>query len=190
MVVFWYNGYDIIFIEGIFADILFILSFFGRKRKIRAKILTILVIFLYFYIFKKCLKIHILQNLIWRTPNDPKGEGMPGKKYLIILILKILETNTDREHPLTQIKIAEQVSEVYPCDRKTVGRNIAFLREIGYPIVKTAYGFYMSGKHFSVEETQFIMRAVREATGKPEEEKEQLLSRLEKLLCKIYRRRK
>ncbi len=115
---------------------------------------------------------------------------MPGKKYLIILILKILETNTDREHPLTQIKIAEQVSEVYPCDRKTVGRNIAFLQEIGYPIVKTAYGFYMSGKQFSVEDTQFIMRAVREATGKTEEEKEQLLSRLEKLLCKIYRRKK
>lgn len=115
---------------------------------------------------------------------------MPGKKYLIILILKILETNTDREQPLTQIKIAQQVSEVYPCDRKTVGRNIAFLREIGYPIVKTPRGFYMSGKQFTVEETQFIMQAVREATGKSEEEKAQLLTRLEKLLCKIYRKRK
>ncbi len=34
---------------------------------------------------------------------------MPKKKYLIILILKILETNTDKEHPLTQIEIANRM---------------------------------------------------------------------------------
>ena len=112
---------------------------------------------------------------------------MPKKKYLIILILKILETNTDKEHPLTQIEIANRISDVFPCDRKTVGRNITFLKKIGYPIVKTSAGFYTAGKQFSVDEVGFILQAVRDADGKSQEEKEQLLSRLEKLLCKIYR---
>mgnify|MGYP006066298721 FL=1 len=112
---------------------------------------------------------------------------MPQKKFLIILILKILETNTDREHPISQLRLAEQISDVYPCDRKTVGRNIAALQKIGYPIMKCSSGFYMSGKQFTVEEVDFILRAVRSAYGMEEEEKEELISRLSRLLNKIYR---
>ena len=113
---------------------------------------------------------------------------MPGKKYLIILILKILETNTDREHPLTQIKIAEQVSEVYPCDRKTVGRNIRALMTVGYPIQKTTKGYYLAGKMFTVEEKEFILQAVRGADGKSEEDKAELADRLSGVLRKIVRK--
>jgi hypothetical protein len=51
---------------------------------------------------------------------------MNNKKYLIILILKLLETETDIDKPLTQTKIAEIISERFPCDRKTVCRNIGF----------------------------------------------------------------
>ena len=76
---------------------------------------------------------------------------MSEKKYLIILVLKILETNTDREHPITQVRLAEQIADVYPCDRKTVGRNIAFLQKVGYPIVKTTKGFYMAGSNLQLK---------------------------------------
>ena len=85
---------------------------------------------------------------------------MKNKKYLIILILKILESFTDSSHKLTQVEIAKQISEIYPCDRKTVGRNISFLQKIGYPIVKTSKGFYMDNKVFSIEEIDFILNAV------------------------------
>lgn len=54
---------------------------------------------------------------------------MREKKYLILLVLKILENETDGSHPLTQGKIAQIISDVYPCDRKTVGRNITFLKK-------------------------------------------------------------
>ena len=50
------------------------------------------------------------------------------KKYIIVLTLKILETDTDKKNPITQTKIAEDISRVYPCDRKTVGRNIIYLK--------------------------------------------------------------
>jgi hypothetical protein len=37
-----------------------------------------------------------------------------SKKYLIILVLKILETNTDNNNPLTQIKIADYAGLTIP----------------------------------------------------------------------------
>ena len=85
---------------------------------------------------------------------------MENKKYLIVLILKILESFTDSSNVLTQIEIANQISQVYPCDRKTVGRNIKFLQKIGYPIIKTSKGFYMDKKVFSVEEISYIINAI------------------------------
>ncbi len=88
---------------------------------------------------------------------------MKNKKYLIILVLKILESFTDSSNKLTQIEIAKQISAVYPCDRKTIGRNIKFLQSIGYPIVKTSNGFYMDNKIFSVEEIDYIISAVDSA---------------------------
>ena len=88
---------------------------------------------------------------------------MKNKKYLIILILKILESHTDSDNRLTQVSIAQQISEVYPCDRKTVGRNIKFLQKIGYPIIKTSKGFYMDNKVFSVNEINYIVNAIENA---------------------------
>ena len=64
------------------------------------------------------------------------------KKQNILLVLKILETGSDKLHPIKQCEIAKIISRVYPCDRKTVGRNIKFLMDIGYPIVKTTHGVY------------------------------------------------
>lgn len=113
---------------------------------------------------------------------------MQGKKYLILLILKILENESDRSHPLTQSKIAQAISGMFPCDRKTVGRNIRFLIKVGYPIKKTSKGFYLDTKKFTVSEINFILDAVRSASGKTETEKDELAHRLSDVLVKIYRK--
>ena len=63
---------------------------------------------------------------------------MQEKKFLILLILKILETESDEQHPISQSEIARIISGQYPCDRKTVGRNIRALITVGYPIQKSA----------------------------------------------------
>lgn len=112
---------------------------------------------------------------------------MQEKKYLILLILKILESGSDERHPLTQSKIAQSISDMFPCDRKTVGRNIRFLIKVGYPIKKTTKGFYLDGKKFTVDEINFILDAVRSAGGKTETEKDALARRLSDVLVKIYR---
>lgn len=108
-------------------------------------------------------------NVIIRRKEVLKCQQNKFKKYLIILILKIWETETDADNPITQKKITELISSTYPCDRKTVGRNIGFLKNVGYPIVKTSKGFYLNTKEFTVEEVDFIIKSVLESKEKTEE---------------------
>ena len=108
------------------------------------------------------------------------------KKYLIVLILRILESNTDAEHPITQTKIAKNISELYPCDRKTVGRNIHFLQKLNYPIVKSSKGFYMDNMVFSVSDVQFVESAILTSNIKNDEEKAELVKKLKFLMTRKY----
>lgn len=112
---------------------------------------------------------------------------MKNKKYLIILILKILESFTDSSHKLTQIEIAKLISEVYPCDRKTIGRNISFLQKIGYPIVKTSKGFYMDKKIFSVDEVNYIVNAIENAENSDSMNKNELKEKVKRQLIQLKR---
>ncbi len=116
---------------------------------------------------------------------------MASKKNSIIAVLAILESNTDEKNPMTQTKIADWIADVKGCcDRKTVGRNIRFLQDLGYPIVKTSKGFYLAYKKFSLEEAEFIRKAILAADGKSSEEKFELAQRLQKILNRIYMQEK
>ena len=109
------------------------------------------------------------------------------KKYLIVLILRMLETHSDKTNPLTQVKIAEEISKVYPCDRKTVGRNIKFLTEIKYPIIKTSKGFYMDKQLFRCEEIEYVIDSVKKNDVEISQ-KEELCDKLRSSLSRYYRR--
>ena len=109
-----------------------------------------------------------------------------AKKYLIVLILRILETDTDVNNTITQMKIAEDISKVYPCDRKTVGRNIQYLQRLGYPIKKTTKGFYIDKKLFALEDISFIKDSIMLSQGKTEAEKQELLEKLIPIVTKQY----
>lgn len=113
---------------------------------------------------------------------------MQRKKQLILLILNELNANSDRDNPLTQTRIARNLSgESFTCDRKTVCRNIRYLQEMGYPIQKTSKGFYLD-KEFSLSDIAFIKGAVLAGEGKSENEKELLSEKLVSILSKLYRR--
>ena len=109
------------------------------------------------------------------------------KKHLIVLVLKILETCSDEKNPLTQIQITNMISDKYPCDRKTVGRNMKFLKKVGYPIIKTSKGFYMDNKTFSMNEISLILSLV-ERSDLNTSDKEDLSDRLLECLSRYYRR--
>ncbi len=111
------------------------------------------------------------------------------KKQIILLILNELNINSDKHHPKTQTEIAKKLSgEQFKFDRKTVARNIKFLQEMGYPIVKTNAGFYMDYKCFSADELKFVREAIISADGKPDDEKVELADKVERELSRLYRR--
>ena len=116
---------------------------------------------------------------------------MEAKKQLILLILNELSVNSDENNPLTQTQIARNISgEKFVCDRKTVCRNIKFLKEMGYPIKKLDKnrGFYMDKRLFSLEDIDFISTAILDAEGRTMDEKMELSKRLTDILAKTYRR--
>lgn len=116
---------------------------------------------------------------------------MESKKQLILLILNELNANTDENHPLSQAQIARNISgEKFLCDRKTVCRNIKFLKDMGYPIRKLEKnrGFYMDKKLFSPDDVSFIETAILDADGKSMIEKLELAKRVTDILNKTYRR--
>ena len=113
---------------------------------------------------------------------------MQSKKQLILWVLNVLNNESDENTPITQTKIAGIISDMYPCDRKTVSRNIKFLQEMGYPIKKVSKGFYMERKVFSVEEVNFIKAAIMESAGKDETEKAALAEKASEALSEMYRR--
>ena len=112
---------------------------------------------------------------------------MQSKKQLILWVLNLLNNESDERHPITQTKMAEIISLRYPCDRKTVCRNLKFLQEMGYPIKKTKNGFYMDKRAFSLSEIEFIKSAIKGASG-GDAEKEELADRVADILTKAYRR--
>ncbi len=109
---------------------------------------------------------------------------MQSKKQLILLVLNELSINSDKNTPLTQTQIAENLSgKLFTCDRKTVCRNIKFLKDMGYPIIKTNHGFYMD-KTFSKEDIAFVKSAILYAEGKSDEEKQKLATSVVTVLTK------
>ena len=68
-----------------------------------------------------------------------------SKKTIILYVLNILKLYSSEEYPVSQTAICEFLNEIHvPCDRKTVGRNIVYLQEFGYPIQKVhGKGFYL-----------------------------------------------
>ena len=113
---------------------------------------------------------------------------MQSKKQLILWVLNVLNNESDENTPITQTKIADIISDMYHCDRKTVSRNIKFLQEMGYPIKKTSKGFYMERRVFSVEEVNFIKAAIMNSTGKDDTEKAMLVEKVSEVLSKMYQR--
>ncbi len=83
----------------------------------------------------------------------------------ILYILQILQTETDRQHPITIVEIVEQLKECWGNEtyRITVQKDIEALIEAGYPIVavrSTQNRYYLEERLFSVPELKLLVDAV------------------------------
>ena len=80
------------------------------------------------------------------------------KKTIIVYILKILYTYTSYDYPATQTAIVTYLNDIgIECSRKTVGRNLRYLIEIGLPIKRrnTKNGGY----YYDIEHDNFYQES-------------------------------
>ena len=64
-----------------------------------------------------------------------------AKKTIILYVLKMLQEVSSKNQPITYTGMCNVLNSIgVPCDRKTVGRNVNYLIEFGFPIVKIKGG--------------------------------------------------
>ena len=64
-----------------------------------------------------------------------------AKKTIILFVLKMLQQGSSKDKPITQTNMAKVLNSMgVACDRKTVGRNIDYLIDFGFSIVKLKGG--------------------------------------------------
>lgn len=61
---------------------------------------------------------------------------MESKQTLIFRLYQVLSGYSDADHPLTQQKIIDILSNEYDLvvERKAIGRNVSYLKEMGFEI--------------------------------------------------------
>lgn len=80
-----------------------------------------------------------------------------AKKTIIVFVLKILHNYTSVDNPATQTFISNYLNDIgVRCDRKTVGRNIKYLMEIGVPIRKS--NKQNNGYYYDFNDDNFFKR--------------------------------
>ena len=82
-----------------------------------------------------------------------------SKKTIILYVLNILKLYSSEEYPVSQTAICNFLNDIrVDCDRKTVGRNIVYLQEFGYPIKKVfGKGFYLDKAELAKSQKNWIL---------------------------------
>lgn len=80
----------------------------------------------------------------------------------ILYILKILCEETDENHPITGVAMAQRLERYgFHCNRKTIYTYIDALEEFGFDIVKVKKGVYLGSRLFEAPELQLLVDAVK-----------------------------
>ena len=89
-------------------------------------------------------------------------ESFEPKKLLLLRILQVLQEFSDCDHKLRQNDIISLLKVQYDigCERKAVARNIDFLEQAGYDIVRDSDGIYLSSRKFEPGELRLLIDSV------------------------------
>lgn len=88
--------------------------------------------------------------------------ALEAKKTLIFRIYQILDDYSDQEHPLTQQDIIDILDRDYDisCERKAIGRNLSYLKEMGFDIESCAKGSYLASRKLENAELRLLIDSV------------------------------
>ena len=106
--------------------------------------------------------------------------ALEAKKTLIMRIYQILDEYSDEEHPLTQQNIIDILERDYdiPCERKAVGRNVSYLKEMGFDIESGANGTYLASRKLENAELRLLIDSVLSSRNVNSTHSEQLINKL------------
>ena len=77
----------------------------------------------------------------------------------MLYVLNVIKLYASAEYPVSQTAICRYLNEIgIPCDRKTVGRNVRYLQEFGYPIVHIPVkGYYLDREALKKCKNKLVM---------------------------------
>lgn len=89
-------------------------------------------------------------------------ENLEPKKLLLLRVLQVLQDHSSADHPLRQKDIIRLLHNEYDmdCERKAVGRNVAFLEQAGYDVEHNERGVYLGTRTFEAGELRLLSDAV------------------------------
>ena len=115
----------------------------------------------------------------------PRKENQKAK---ILILLKILEQNTDEQHRLTVPELIDALdAEGVPCERKSIYADIDALRQMGYDIELQrgpGGGYYLASREFQLAELKLLVDAVQSSRFITQKKSHKLIAKLEKLTSK------
>lgn len=82
-----------------------------------------------------------------------------SKKVIILYVLNVLRLYSSLENPVGQTAIANYLNDIdVPCDRKTVGRNIGYLIDFGYPIKRVGTkGYFLDKEELAKSKNKLVI---------------------------------
>ena len=106
---------------------------------------------------------------------------MPANRERLLRVKEILE-NTDEDHPITCMKILTQLNSMgIECNRKSVLRDIDFLKEYGMDLIQCSdnkKGVFLASRDFEDWELKVLIDAVRSANFLTRGQTDSLAARL------------
>ena len=110
------------------------------------------------------------------------------KKLLILLILDVLQRNSDENHHLTQQEILRILEAEYGviCDRRSVKSNVLDLIDLGYDI-NMDDGYYLASREFEDAELRMLIDSVLFSRHISLAQGKRLIEKLEKQSNKYFR---
>ena len=114
--------------------------------------------------------------------------GNDRKKLLILLILDVLQRNSDENHHLTQQEILRLLEAEYGvvCDRRSVKANVLDLVDMGYDI-NMDDGYYIASREFDDAELRMLIDSVLFSRHISLTQGKRLIEKLEKQSSKYFR---
>ena len=108
-----------------------------------------------------------------------------GQKLKLFYIAKILEENTDENHPMSTAEVIERLAaQGIHSERKSIYDDIDKLCEFGYDIIQVQSrlggGYYMASREFELAELKLLVDAVQSSRFITTKKSRELIKKLER----------